>query len=71
MQTKLNKMIEVVQYIHHHPGKQAKTIIEECGISEATFYRYLNDLYFHFKVEIKPKNGFHVLNYGYINKEML
>lgn len=71
MQTKIQKMIEVVQYIHHHPGEQGKKIIANCGLSESTLYRYFSDLYFHFKVEIESINGFHIKKYGYINKEAL
>lgn len=71
MQNKLKKMIKIIQYIHHNPGKHAKTIIVDCGISEATFFRYINDLRVQFNVKIESKNGFHVFDYGYIDSSKL
>jgi hypothetical protein len=72
----IEKMINVVSYIHHHPYSSTVEILLNCKISEAGFYRHriyarkFLRLSIEFRRDLK-KSEHIITNYGIINSEKL
>jgi hypothetical protein len=72
----IEKMMDVISYIHHNSYSSTAAILRDCKISESGFYRHRNyakkflRLTIEFRKEFQ-KSGHIITNYGIINREKL
>jgi hypothetical protein len=71
----IEKLVEVIRYIHHHPRCGTGEILAGCKISQAGFYRHRRYAARFLGVEIrfgiKPNPGHYVEQYGIIDRKKL
>lgn len=70
----IEKLIEVITYLHHHPYSSTKNIINNCKISVAGFYRHRKYAKIFLNLTIifiKQSSGHIITDYGIINRDKL
>ena len=72
---RLERLVTLLRYIHRHPYCGTEEVLQQCEISEATFFRFkvaAQSLGVLIEwIEHREHSGYKIINYGLINPKKL